>query len=93
VNLKILSRKVYFNGDIQEVSEKHMKRAERAAKKTGETPEQYLERIVIENEEGQNEEIKEANIRGVEIQLKNTLDWYIQPKSMDAIRKVKVNYI
>lgn len=92
-NFKIISRKVYYNGRTEDVPEQDMKTVERAAKRTGETPYQYLERILIEHYEGQHEEIKEANINSVKAELKNTLDWYIKPKSFDAIRNVKVNYI
>ena len=91
-NLRILSRKVYFNGEVQDVSERDMRSVERHAKRTGETAEECLERILIEHFEGSEDEIKEANINEVEIQMKNTLDWYIKPKSFDAIRKVRVNY-
>ena len=82
-----------WDGEIQQVSEQTMRYAARRAKENGETTEQYLERLMVEYTDGRQEEIKEANIRGVEIQMKNTLDYYIQPKSMDAIRRVRVNYI
>lgn len=92
-SLKILSRRVLWDGEVQEVSEETMKIVERRAKKTGESPEQYLERLMIERTEGRLEEIREANLKGIEIMRKNTLDHYINPNGgpLPAVRKLRVN--
>ena len=94
--LKLLSRgRVLWNNDIQEISERTMRWIERKSKQTGETPEQFLERFVIEKTEGEQEEVIEANLGEIEIVRKNTLDYYIYPNnaSMSSIRNLRMGYL
>jgi predicted Ser/Thr protein kinase len=92
--LKVLSRNVLWDGEIQQVSEQTMRKVARRAKQTGETTEQYLERLIIEYTDGKKEEVREANLKGIEIMRKNTLDYYINPNGgpLPAVRKLRVNY-
>lgn len=92
--LKILSRKILWDGEEQEISEETVRLALRKIRKTGEPLEQYLERLMIEATDGQKEEIREANLKGIEIMRKNTLDHYINPEGgpLPAVRKLRVNY-
>lgn len=75
MEIKIVSRKIICNGEEEEdMDEKHCKYLETIMKRTGETMEQVLERIYIEDQYEQ--QLEEERNRRAQFSP-NTLDYYL----------------